>query len=80
MTAALVMPKKKEVVFRCNLQRMMDERGLTQVALSEATGLSIATIRNLCRSNFSRIDCKTTADLMLYFDCEFSDLFEVSKR
>lgn len=65
---------------RCNLQRMMDERGLSQVALAKETELAVGTIGSLCRDQFTRIDCETALVLCDRFDCDLCDLFEVVDR
>jgi DNA-binding Xre family transcriptional regulator len=61
----------------CKLKELMDEKGINQLKLSQATGLSPTTIGNLYRNQvMSRIDCHTAEILMDYFGLEtLSDLF-----
>lgn len=83
MTDILLMPRNKraqrtlKTVIRCNLQKMMDERGLSQLALAFETKLAVGTIGSLCRNQFTRIDCETALVLCEFFDCGLCDLFEI---
>ena len=63
----------------CKLKNLMEERGLSQKALAEATGISPTTVGKLYRSEFSRIDNNTTITLCKFFDVGIADLYEVSK-
>nr|WP_315870938.1 helix-turn-helix transcriptional regulator [Trichocoleus desertorum] len=82
MIAVDEMPKRKAsrgltTAIRCHLQKMMDDRGLSQVALAKETGLAISTIGGLCRNQFTRIDCDTALVLCEHFSCGLCDLFEI---
>lgn len=84
MTAVLIKPPRNKraqrhlsKVIRCNLQRMMDEQGLSQMALAKETELAVGTIGNLSRNQFTRIDCETALVLCDYFNCDLCELFEM---
>lgn len=66
----------------CKLKQLMDERGINQLKLSQATGLSPTTIGNLYRNQvMRRIDCDTAEILMDYFGLTtLSDLYERKKE
>lgn len=84
MIALDEMPKRKAsrkltTAMRCNLQQMMDDRELSQVALARETALAISTIGGLCRNQFTRIDCDTALVLCEFFECGLCDLFEITE-
>lgn len=66
----------------CKLKQLMDEQGINQLKLAQATGLSPTTIGGLYRNQVvSRIDCNTAEVLMDYFGLEtLTDLFERKKE
>ena len=68
----------KRLLFNSHLQRLMEARGLSQIRLSEQSGVAIGTIRNLLRGRLERIDRSSTEKLLLYFGCEFHDLYRIS--
>jgi DNA-binding Xre family transcriptional regulator len=56
----------------------MQARGLTQLVLADATGISPTTISKLSRGHFDRIDVKTTTTLCKHFGFKsISDLIEI---
>lgn len=61
----------------CKLKQLMEKRGMNQLQLSEATGLSPTTVGNLYRNRFSRIDVATLETLCKHFGVGIEGLFEV---
>lgn len=61
----------------CKLKRLMEDEGLNQLQVSEATGLSPTTVGKLYRNQFERIDKATLITLCKYFRVGISELFEV---
>jgi len=66
-----------KVKVRCRLQDLLDERGLTRSAFSEATGLTSPAVRGLCENTAKRIDIDTLSALCSFFKSEWHELFEV---
>lgn len=65
----------------CKLKDLMEERGLSQKAVYEETGLQPLTIRNLYRNEWQRVDKETVVKLMDYFKIkDLTDLFEVVQQ
>jgi DNA-binding Xre family transcriptional regulator len=80
MVASLAMPKEQEktLVIICHLNKLMKDRGLSQMDLHRQSGLAIGTIRGLIKgATIERIDRGSTEKLMEFFDCSFEDLFTV---
>lgn len=61
----------------CKLKRLMEDEGLNQLQVSEATGLSPTTVGKLYRNQFERIDKATLITLCKYFRVGIEQLFEV---
>ncbi|WP_009631574.1 helix-turn-helix domain-containing protein [Synechocystis sp. PCC 7509] len=61
----------------CKLKQVMDEQGLNQSQLADATGLSPTTVGKLYRNQFERIDKDTLMVLCKFFRKGIGDLFEV---
>lgn len=61
----------------CKLKQIMDEQGLTQIQVADATGLSPTTVGKLYRNQFERIDKDTLMALCKFFRKGIGDLFEV---
>jgi DNA-binding Xre family transcriptional regulator len=66
-----------KVKIRCRLQDLLDERGMTRTAFSEATGLTPPAVRGLCENTAKRIDVDTLGALCSFFDTNWHELFEV---
>ncbi len=65
----------------CKLKGLMDTRGITQVALAEATGLAPSTVGRLYRNQVTRIDISTVTALSEFFDLQsISELFEIERK
>ncbi len=64
----------------CNLQKMMDEKGLNIAQLSRLIGITQNTIRNYVQNRFNRIDCEIAIKLCSYFDVSFGEMFEIVKE
>jgi len=69
-----------KVKVRCRLQDLLDERGLTRSAFSEATGLTSPAVRGLCENTAKRIDVDTLGALCSFFGSEWHELFEVISK
>lgn len=65
----------------CKLKGLMDARGITQLALAEATGLAPSTVGRLYRNQVTRIDTSTVIALSEFFDLRsISELLEIERR
>ena len=64
--------------FVCKLRYLMEAHGVTQKSLSLAIGIHVSTINRLYNNNFQRVDVNTILLIIAYFDCELSDLFEIT--
>ena len=59
----------------------MDNKGITQLALADATGLAPSTIGRLYRSQITRIDTSTVIALSKFFDLQsISELLEIQRK
>ena len=61
----------------CKLKHLMEEQGLNQTQVADATGLSPTTVGKLYRNQFERIDKDTLMALCKFFRRGIGDLFEV---
>lgn len=62
----------------CKLKDLMDDKGITQLALAEATGLAPSTIGRLYRNQVTRIDTSTVIALSEFFKLgSISELLEI---
>ncbi len=61
----------------CKLKDLMEEQGLTQIEVAQATGLSPTTVGKLYRNQFERIDKATLMSLCQFFRKGIEDIFEV---
>jgi putative transcriptional regulator len=65
----------------CKLKGLMDAKGITQLALAEATGLAPSTIGRLYRNQVTRIDTSTVIALSEFFDLQsISELLELERK
>lgn len=62
-----------EVKLHCRLDELMEERGLTQQELSEATKIGAAALRNIREDTAKRFDRGTLCALISYFGLESLD-------
>ncbi len=65
----------------CKLKDLMEEKGITQLALAEATGLAPSTIGRLYRNQITRIDTSTVIALSEFFRLNsINELIEIEKE
>ena len=65
----------------CKLKGLMDAKGITQLALAEATGLAPSTIGRLYRNQVTRIDTSTVIALSEFFDLQsINELLEIERK
>ncbi|MCT7981468.1 MULTISPECIES: helix-turn-helix domain-containing protein [Laspinema] len=62
-----------EIELHCRLDELMEERGLTQQELSEATKIGAAALRNIRENTAKRFDKGTLCALINYFNLESLD-------
>ncbi len=59
----------------------MDKKGITQLALAEATGLAPSTIGRLYRNQLTRIDMTTVITLSAFFNLKsINELIELEQE
>ena len=66
------------MAMHCLLSTLMGKNRYTIQDVHEKTGLSRNTVSNLYNDKACRIDYDTAEKLCTLFDCELTDLFEVS--
>jgi transcriptional regulator with XRE-family HTH domain len=69
-----------EIKVLCRLKELMDKKGISQLELSEKTGLAPTTIGRLYRNQASRFDVSTLEKLAGYFQLTtITELLEFKK-
>jgi transcriptional regulator with XRE-family HTH domain len=69
-----------EIKVLCKLKELMDTQGISQLELSERTGLAPTTIGRLYRNQASRFDVSTLEKLAEYFQLtSITELLELKK-
>jgi DNA-binding Xre family transcriptional regulator len=62
----------------CKLPQLMEEKGINQKQLANATGLSPTTISKLYRNQLDRFDRNTILKLCEFFKCKsIAELIEI---
>ena len=60
---------------KCNLQAVLDLRGVSQTEISKRTGIGRTTISRMCRGKMQRVDADVVATLCKELKCQVSDIF-----
>lgn len=66
-----------ELMVRCHLDRLLDERGLTLSALAEKVGITVVNLSVLKNDRAKAIRFSTLVALCRELDCAPGDLFTV---
>lgn len=61
----------------CNLDSILKERGISQLRLSEETGITRRVIRSYQNNRFRMIDVEAVVAICHFFDIEMWELFEL---
>lgn len=69
------MPPDQEHQIRCNLDRLLDERNLSLVELSQQVGVSVANLSVLKNNRARAVRFSTLTALCQVLDCSPGDLF-----
>ena len=64
------------MAIRVHLRELLEQRGMTQVALQHKTGLSYSTINELNHSKTQRVEFSTLDVLCSALACRVGDLIE----
>jgi excinuclease UvrABC nuclease subunit/DNA-binding Xre family transcriptional regulator len=70
----------RKVVLQCNLQRILDDKGISKNKLAAEIGERRATINDLCANKemqIRRIPASLIAKLCLHLDISMNELFEI---
>jgi len=67
-------------VIKCHLARLMGEQKMRIADVARETGLSRNTITLLYRETAQKVDLEAIEKLCLLFDCQISDLLELSPK
>lgn len=68
----------QELMFRCKLKEILEDRDLSQAEVGRATGVSLTTLRNMTSGAIAeRIDRGSTAKILKCLNCDFEDLWSV---
>ena len=68
----------KELKFRCNLKKIMQDRDLSAAELNRRSGVALTTIRTLTNGGtLDRIDRGSTGKIMDYIGCEFGEMWDI---
>jgi len=69
----------KKVKFICNLEDILDKRGLSKVDLTNGAGISPATTSKLTSGGrIEKIDRASTEKIIQFLECSFQDLWNVT--
>lgn len=68
-----------ELVVRCHLDRLLDERGLTLSALAEKVGVTVVNLSVLKNDRAKAIRFSTLVALCRELDCQPGDLLTVGE-
>lgn len=69
------MPPDQEHQIRCNLDRLLEERNLSLVELSQQVGVSVANLSVLKNNRARAVRFSTLTALCQVLDCSPGDLF-----
>ncbi|MDX3773907.1 helix-turn-helix transcriptional regulator [Chromatiaceae bacterium AAb-1] len=67
-------------MIKCHLARLMGEQKMRIADVARETGLSRNTITLLYRETAQKVDLEAIEKLCLLFDCQISDLLELSTK
>ncbi len=67
-------------MIKCHLARLMGEQKMRIADVARETGLSRNTITLLYRETAQKVDLEAIEKLCLLFDCQISDLLELSPK
>lgn len=67
-------------MIKCHLARLMGEQKMRIADVARETGLSRNTITLLYRETAQKVDLEAIEKLCLLFDCQISDLLELSSK
>ncbi len=67
--------KDKDLYFYTNLEKYMEEKGLSIAELSEQSEVAQSTIRSLIRGKLKRLDSISAGKLIRFFNCSLEDLY-----
>lgn len=70
----------EQTVIKCHLARLMGEQKMRIADVARETGLSRNTITLLYRETAQKVDLEAIEKLCLLFDCQISDLLELSPK
>nr|MCR5604386.1 helix-turn-helix transcriptional regulator [Lachnospiraceae bacterium] len=62
-----------------NLDKLIQDKGLSKTQLSYRAEISFGQINKFCRNETTRIDLYTIAKICTVLDCDISDLFTFHK-
>lgn len=70
----------EQTVIKCHLARLMGEQKMRIADVARETGLSRNTITLLYRETAQKVDLEAIEKLCQLFDCQISDLLELSPK
>ncbi|MBE6846239.1 MAG: helix-turn-helix transcriptional regulator [Ruminococcus sp.] len=62
---------------RINLLKLLKERGMTQLQLSEITGIRPSTICDMCNNNCTFLKIENINKICNKLDCSIDDFMEI---
>jgi plasmid maintenance system antidote protein VapI len=77
------MGKWKTVTLKCKAKEIMDKKGITAYQMAKDLGVRRNTVNDIIRNNEMekrRIPATLIAQMKVYLDCSFDDLFEVIEK
>lgn len=63
-------------MIKCNLDKILTERGITKYALAKATGISAHALKKLCDNDTVSISFEILSKLCIYLEIKVGDILE----
>lgn len=63
----------------CNLEHLLESRGLTQKAFADLSGIHKNTVNRLCMNTYKMVSADTMERICDTLGCKLSDVFIVIK-
>ncbi|MEK4403424.1 helix-turn-helix transcriptional regulator [Sporosarcina sp. FSL K6-6792] len=65
---------------RIHLQRLLDEKDISQRKLAELTGIKQPTINKMCQNTLLHFPLDSLEKICIVLECEITDILELKKE